>query len=344
MTDRSRCTDDTHTFGGSRRRYLAALLALAGGAPLAGCASESGSSPASETPAATDAATAPTGTRSTGGTDGPALGDVVEDDRLAVVAYSVGRSADFESLEVLNGDGHVVVEMGVKNTHGSEYVGVSSRGGFTLRDADGTEYHPTVAGPEPRLDAGALAPGEAARGFVTFDRVPADATGFSVDVAPTAGPGDLGRATIDLESDGEGRTLTHDFAVPVHDLGDTTEYRDTRFTADAVRTSTGDGAVTPRPGHEFVVVDITVENTADDELFVNTPVQADLKDTAGRTYDLSTDAILAFEDVAASVTVDPESSVHTALGFEVEAGLEPLYLVVDLDSIWVGGRTFYRLR
>ncbi len=324
----------------SRRQYLSSLAGVVGALSLAGCTADD------DTESATPTATAPatTGTPSADGSDRPALGDVVEDDRLAVVAYSVGRSADFESLEARNGEGHVVVDVAVKNTHGSEYVGVSYYRGLTLRDGESREYGSTVAGPEPRLQAGELAPGEVARGFVTFDRVPADTTGLTLDVTPTAGPRGATPATITLGADGGGRTLTHDFAVPVHELGDTTEYEDTRFTANAVRTSAGSGSATPESGNEFVVVDVTVENTDDDELFVNTANQATVKDVEGRAYDVSTTALRTLENGAASMTVDPGSEERAELGFEVERGLEPLYMAIDLDDVWVGGRRFYELR
>lgn len=335
---------DVSNDGRSRRRYISSLVGLAGALSLSGCTADDGSSPASGTPAGGESAATPTAATSPGDTAVPGLGDVVEDDRLAVVAYSVGRSDSFETLEVLNGDGHVVVDVAVQNTHEREYVGVSYRGGFTLRDGESAAYSPTVAGPEPRLDSGELAPGEVARGFLTFDRVPVDTAGLTLEVTPTTERPGASSVTIDLESGGTGPTLTHEFAVPVHDLGDTTEYRDTRFTANAVRTSMGGESTTPRPGYEFVLVDITVENTGGDELFVNTDLQADLKDAEGRTYDFATDSILAFENVAASITVDPGSGVRTEIGFEVEVGIEPLYLVMDLDDVWVGGRRFYRLR
>lgn len=326
--------------GRSRRRYIASLVGTVGALSLAGCASND----ATDSDPSTAAESTPTGTASAGGTDRPALGDVVEDDRFALVAYSVGRSADFETLEVLNGDGHVVVDVAVQNTHDSEYASVSYHGGFTLRDGESREYGSTVAGPTPRLQAGELAPGEVARGFVTFDRVPEEATGLTLDITPTTETSGAGTATISLESDGQGPTLTHDFAVPVHDLGETTEYEDTRFTANAVRTSTGDDTASPAPGNEFVFVDFTVANTGSDELFLNHILQATIKDDEGRTYDFSPTALRTIDNGAVSMTVDPDSERQGTVGFEVEAGVEPLYLVMDLEDVWVGGRRFYRLR
>ncbi|MBX0302643.1 DUF4352 domain-containing protein [Haloarcula salinisoli] len=333
-------TPPSSTDDRSRRRYLSSLVGAVGALSLAGCAADDATD---SDPPSTSAST-PTGTPSAGSTDRPAVGDVVEGDRLAMVAYSVGRSADFETLEVLNGDGHVVVDVAVKNTHDSEYVGLSYHGGFTLRDGESREYGATVVGPTPRLHAGELAPGEVARGFVTFDRVPPDATGLTLEVTPTTEPSGAGTATITLESDGTGRTLTHDFAVPVHELGEPTEYEDTRFTATEVRTSTGSDTASPAPGNEFVFVDIIVENTGSDELFLNHVLQATLKDSEGRTYDFSPTAVRTIDNGAVSMTVAPGNRERAELGFEVEAGVEPLYLVMDLDDVWVGGRRFYQLR
>lgn len=326
--------------GRSRRRYLSSLAGVVGALTLAGCAADDGTD--SDSPTA--ATPTPTDTASAAGPERPALGDVVEDDRFALVAYSVGRSVDFESLEAYDGDGHVVVDVAVKNRTGSEYASVSYYRGLTLRDGEYREYGSTVVGPTPRLQAGELAPGEVARGFVTFEEVPVDATGLTLDITPTTETARANTATISLESDGTGRTLTHDFAVPVHELGETTDYEDTRVTANAVRTSTGGDTASPDPGNEFVFVDFTVENVGSDELFLNNATQMSVKDDGGRTYDLSPTALGTIDNGAGSITVDPGSERQGAVGFEVEAGVEPLYLVIDLDDIWKGGRRFYRLR
>ncbi|WP_276251277.1 DUF4352 domain-containing protein [Haloarcula rara] len=334
----------SQTGGRSRRRYLSSLVSAVGALSLAGCAADGDSATESGTSTGSASAATPTATASAGGTEDPALGDVVEDDRFALVAYSVGRSADFESLEAYDGEGHIVVDVAVQNTQESEYASVSYYRGLTLRDGESREYGPTVVGPTPRLQAGELVPGEVARGFVTFESVPVDATGLTLDIMPTTETAGADTATISLESDGTGRTLTHDFAVPVHELGETTEYEDTRFTATEVRTSTGGDTASPGPGNEFVVVDFTVENTGSDELFLNNAIQTSVKDNEGRTYDLSQTALRTIDDGAGSITVDPDSEQQGAVGFEVEAGVEPLYLVIDLDDVWVGGRRFYQLR
>lgn len=286
---------------GSRRRYLYTLAGLTGSLALAGCSSEDVDSPeevddedddesATGTTTGTASAEQPaeeTPEQSTGGTVDAGLGDIIEGERLALVAYSAERTTTVgEYTEADAGNEFVVVDMAAKNKDDSEYINFSSFLQLSVRDSEAYEYDQafTLSGDE--LDSGELAPGEVTRGIVAFE-VPEEAAGLALTVDLDESLFSYDSATIDLDRQGSGRTLTQDLAVTVYDIGDTVAYADTELTVNSLRTSMGGQFYTPESGNEFVVIDITVANTGDDELNVSTFLQLSLKSDAGYAYDTS---------------------------------------------------------
>lgn len=359
MTDRHE-SDDTTRFRG-RRAYLSSLLALAGAAGLAGCSSDDVNAPeevtdddgdtggddptdGDDTPAETD--DTPTETTQSGPRQvKAALGEVVEGDRLALVAYDVERTtsvSQFVSADA--GNEFVVVDMAAKNKADSEFVRFTSFLQMTLRDGEDYEYDQAITGIDNALDSGELAPGEVTRGYVVFE-VPQDASALTLEADLDESIYTYSRATIDLEASGSGRTLTQDLRVEVYDVGDTLEYEATRFTANSFRTSQGGQFFSPDAGNEFVIVDITVENTGDTELSVSTLLQTELKDGQGWTYGTSLTATSSLDrGFSQGSPIPPGERRRGEIGFEVEQGVSPLYLLMDFDIVAEGDKSFFRVR
>lgn len=339
----------------SRRRYLNTLVGLVGGVALAGCSSDDVEAPeqveedetdepdaaATETTAATDQPPE----QSAGGTADAAIGDIIEGDRLALVAYSVERTTTLgEYTEADTGNEFVVVDMAAKNKHDSEYISFSSFLQITIQDSESYEYDQSFVFADGELDSGELAPGEVTRGIVAFE-VPEDATGLSLHVDLDESLFSYDRAVVDLGEQGSGRTLTQDLAVPVYDIGDTVAYDDTELTVNSLRTSMGSGYFTPETGNEYLVLDITVANTGDDELTVSTFLQLSLKSGSGRSYDTSFGGSSTLDrEFSQSSPIAPGGQRRGEIAFEAPQGLSPLYLVMDFDYFAEGDRTFFELR
>ncbi|MDS0258141.1 DUF4352 domain-containing protein [Haloarcula sp. S1CR25-12] len=340
---------------GSRRRYLAGVAGLVGSIALAGCSSDDVDPPeqvteadgtdtaAAETPPTTATERPPD--RSTGDAADAALGDVIEGDRLALVAYSVERTATVgEYTEADTGNEFVVVDVAAKNKHDSEYVSFSSFLQLAIKDSESYEYDQSFVLSDDGLDSGELAPGEVTRGIVAFE-VPDDAAGLSLHVDLEESLFSYDRAVVDLGTQGSGRTLTQTLAVPVYDTGDTAAYEDTRLTVNSFRTSTGSGYFTPETGNEYVIPDVTVENTGSEELTVSTLLQLSLKDDVGRSYDTSLAGSTVLDrEFSQGSPIAPDSRRRGEIAFEAPRGQSPLYLVMDFDYFSEGDRTFFRLR
>ncbi|MBX0285862.1 DUF4352 domain-containing protein [Haloarcula salinisoli] len=338
----------------SRRGYLHTLAGLTGAGALAGCSSDDVDPPEQvddesdedASPTATDTASGGgTPEQSTGGTAGAALGDVIEGDRLALVAYSAERTTTVgEYSEADDGNEFVVVDMAAKNKADSEYINFSSFLQLTVRDSESYEYDQSFILSDAELDSGELAPGEVTRGIVAFE-VPREASGLTLTVDLDDSLFSYDSATVDLDRQGSGRTLTQDLAVPVYDLGDTVAYEDTELTVNSVWTSMGSDYFTPDAGNEFVVIDITVANTGSEELTVSTLLQLSLKSEAGRSYDTSfVGSSVLDREFSQGTPIQPDSKRRGEIAFEAPRGLSPLYLVMDFDYLAEGDRTFFELR
>jgi len=340
----------------SRRRYLHTLAGLTGAVALAGCSSDDVAPPEQVDDEETDAGASPTSTdtaastaepteQPVGGTATASLGEVIEGNRLALVAYSAERTTTVgEYTEADAGNEFVVVDMAAKNKADSEYINFSSFLQLTVRDSESYEYDQSFTFSGAELDSGELAPGEVTRGIVAFE-LPQEASGLTLTVDLDESLFNYDRATVDLDGRGSGRTLTQDLSVPVYDVGDTVAYEATRLTVNSVRTSMGADYFTPDAGNEFVVLDITVANTGTEELNVSTFLQMSLKSDAGRSYDTSfVGSSVLDREFSQTNPIQPDSQRRGEIAFEAPRGLSPLYLVMDFDYFAEGDRTFFRLR
>lgn len=353
----------------SRRKYISSMLAVTGALALAGCTSDDTEQPELVTDETDEQAGGSTETTtgqggeqtetSTDGSDestetaeetGPetaqaALGDVVEGDRLALVAYDVERTTEMgEFVTADAGNEFIVVDIAAKNKSENEYISFSSFLQTTLRDSESYEYDQTITGSDNALSSGELVPGEVTRGVVVFE-IPEGSSGLSLRVDFDESIFDYDGAQIDLESEGSGRTLTQDIQIEVYQIGDTLEHQDTRFTPNEVTTSMGDDYTSPDSGNEFLVVDITVENTSSEELSVSTLLQMALKDNQGRTYNTSIEALVTLDrGFSQGQPIPPNSERRGEIAFEVEQGLSPLYLMMDFDFFTEGDKSFFQLR
>lgn len=68
-------------------------------------------------------------------------------------------------------------------------------------------------------------------------------------------------------------------------IGDTAEIGDARVTVHAFRMDTGSEVFAPDPGKAWIVVDVSVENTGDDEYNISSLLQTAIRDAENREHD-----------------------------------------------------------
>lgn len=348
----------------NRRKYLTTFVSIGGGLALAGCSSsddgnepeqvdngsdgndmgDSGSGDGSSSDGDSQETDEPTEEQEPS-TAEAAIGDIIEGDRLALVAYNVERTTEIGPYsEADDGNEFVVIEIGAKNKDPEEFISFSSFFQISLRDSESYEYSQTIRGTGRRLSSGELAPGEVTRGDIVFE-VPQEASGLSLHVDMDESLFSYGGAIIDLESEGSGRTLMQDLKVDVYGVGDTLEFEDTRFTPNELRTSMGSEYLEPDSGNEFVIIDITVENNNSEELSVSTLLQMDLKDEMGYTYSTSISGTSSLDrGFSQGQPIAANSERRGEIAFEVEQGISPLYLMMDFAILEEGDKAFFQLR
>ncbi|UTF53256.1 DUF4352 domain-containing protein [Natronosalvus rutilus] len=275
------------------------------------------------------------------------VGELIEGDPLHLVVEGARLTDSLgEFTEAETGSEFLVVRIAYKNTS-EEFHTVSGLLSTRVRDDESYTYDQSFYGTAEALNDGQIAPGEVERGDLVYE-VPEDASGFILEFDFDIGLfGDLERAVIDLETTSDDpATLEQELAIDVHGIGDTVEHEGTAVTVNEATTETQlDEFTEAAADHEYVVVDLTVENTTGEEQHVSTLLQMQLKDGEGLSYDddLGATSSLerAFEQGAPIADGDERRG---QLAYEVEAGREPLYWVFEFSLFAEGDKTFWQLR
>lgn len=106
------------------------------------------------------------------------LGDIVRQGTLEAAAVSVQRSwvPDNQFETAKEGKRLAAVEFQLKN-NGSKAEQISTLMQFKLKDATNAQYGAGFFAPDPKFPDGELAPGDTARGFVSFE-IPQGSSGL----------------------------------------------------------------------------------------------------------------------------------------------------------------------
>ena len=275
------------------------------------------------------------------------VGELVEGDHFSIVVEEVERDADLGEFHEPDPDNEFVrVQLALKN-ESTEFRTVSRLLQLRLRDDDDYQYDQTFAGDlDATFDDGQFAPGELERGNVAFE-VPDVADGLSVvfdlDVDIF---GDVERVEVDLEESTDVHELEPDLDVEVADVGETVEHGDVSVTVDDVRTEGELDAFTdPDQDHEFVVVDVEIENQTGAEQRISTGLQMLLKDGDGWTYQEDFGASVALDrDFDATSPLTDGESRRGELAYQVAESVETLYWVFEFDLFDAGDKTFWQIR
>lgn len=340
----------------TRRWFLASTVTIAG-LGVAGCTADDDGNGHTATPEQTPGLDPTPDPTPTPDEESPApeeqeetearIGELVEGDEMHLVVESFERDVDFgEFTEPDPGQEFVSVQVALKNVSDS-FVSVSNLLQTRIRDDESYNYSQTfLGGGDPTFSDGQFAPGEVERGHINFE-IPEDASGLKLvwdfDFDLFSG---IDRAIIDLEDSVEVHEIEQDLRVEIHDLGETVRFDDIGVTLNEIRVEDDFGAFTePAAGHEFLVLDITVENDTDEEQWISTFLQMHLKDGGGWSFQedfgASTQLNQPFDEGSAIL---PGELRRGEIVYEVEEALSPLYWVFEF-TLWVDGdKTFWAVR
>ena len=111
------------------------------------------------------------------------------------------------------------------------------------------------------------------------------------------------------------RTATPQFRR--FNVGDTVRLGDIHLTVNGARASLGDGLWKPEVGNHFVYVDATFRNVSDQPQVVSSLVQMEIRDAAGRSYDVDFTALAANDGPSLDGQLAPGDLLRGEVGYQV---------------------------
>jgi hypothetical protein len=124
----------------------------------------------------------------------------------------------------------------------------------------------------------------------------------------------------------EGQPTAEQVSNRAAGVGDSLETADVRVTLNSVRRSAGDTFFKPKAGHEYVVLDLTYENTTAKETAVSSLISASVKDSSGQKYTM---ALGGTDKSAPDGSIAPGDRSRGEVSFEVPTGASGLVFTFD---------------
>lgn len=267
------------------------------------------------------------------------VGDAVKigDSVLMVIGWSEVAGDQFNKPDA--GNKFIAVDLLVVNTSNSS-ASISSLLQASLKDDTGQKYDvDLLASSAAKKDGpdGELAPGERVRGTVGF-QVPQDAKGLQfVFDASVFGIGKvfvtLGDTPTAVEPPAklEGETEQAAFNV-----GEAVQVGTLSITVNEVKPVEGNQFAKPAEGHQFLVVDVTLENTGAAAETISTLLQMWLKDSTGQRYKVDLLAMTAAGGTSPDGELAAGEKLKGQVAFEVPADATGLLFVFDGDVFGAG--------
>jgi len=276
------------------------------------------------------------------------VGEVVDGEQMSMVVRGVTTQTQIgEFQEADSGNTFAIVQLVVKNTTSSEFIGFSGFLQTQLKDSENYTYSQSIVGTGQTFQGGQLAPGEVSRGELVYE-VPQDAEGLTLQFDFQAFSFfDFERVTVDLSQQASSTAdLSQNLNVDVHSTGDEVSYEDVSVAVNSVEFASSLGSFAQaEEGNEFAIVDITTTNDTDEEKTISTLLQMKMKDGTGSSYDLSLSALSSLsQPYNESQPLAAGESRRGKVPFEVPQGVSPLYWIFEFN-IWVDGdKTFWKVR
>jgi hypothetical protein len=340
----------------TRRRLLQSGAAL-GSLALAGCSGGGSSTPTvapsklngTRPPQQTGTATNSPGGYETVDSDTPtvSVGQVVADDALAFAVQSFSREPKLGEQSPPDGKEFGLLQVGIRNRTTDQFLSFAD---MRVEIVDGNDKkHDRV---EIRSDLGVeaareqLAPGELARTVLVFT-VPTDASKLNAVFEFSMPAIRYETVTVDLSKTSRPiATFDQNLSVTINDIGDTISNKGLSVTLDGVRTADSiDEAGSAGQGREYVIPNLTVENTTTGSVLVVFTEDAGIKDSNGNSFAQSTAANAGLENpLPPSRQIRGKETIDGELAYVVPKGVSPLYFIFDFSVPADGFRKFWQIR
>ncbi len=135
-------------------------------------------------------------------------------------------------------------------------------------------------------------------------------------------------------------TPTPSYLITTVDIDETIEVGNLLMTVTEI--SPVNNAPEPAPGRRFILLDLTIENTGDLLVGINSLRELVLKDSSNQIYRISSAAMAATGGTTPDVDVAPGETVRAQVGFEVPTNARNLELTFVADR-FEAGKIFIRL-
>ncbi|HET9495630.1 MAG TPA: DUF4352 domain-containing protein [Chloroflexia bacterium] len=153
------------------------------------------------------------------------------------------------------------------------------------------------------------------------------------NAGPTVASGETG------STDSEAKMPAPQNAAPsTGSVGSTLETAGLRVTLNSVTRSSGGQFFKPDAGHEYIVLDLTYENTTDREVAVSSLLSASVKDSTGQKYTL---ALGGADKSSPDGSIAPGDRARGEIAFEVP--VDATGLVFTFDPIFGGDPVRFNL-
>jgi hypothetical protein len=166
--------------------------------------------------------------------------------------------------------------------------------------------------------------------------------------APTATP----TATwtpVPLPTPGPLPTATPSYLITTVTAGETVEIGDLLLTVTRIPwvdntpvPDTGEADAELQPARQLVLLDLTIQNSGERVVGINSARELVLKDSTDQVYRISSAALAAIGGTTPDVDLAPGETIRAQAGFDVPAGASELVLSFSADK-FNAGRIFVRL-
>lgn len=267
------------------------------------------------------------------------VGDAVKigDSVLMVLGWSEVAGDQFSKPD--EGNKFIAVDVLFVNTSNSS-ASISSMLQTSLKDETGQKYTiDFMATTATKKDApdGELSAGERIRGTVGF-QIPQDAKGLEfVFDASVFGTGkvfiQLGDApnAVEPPTKIDGETEQTAFNV-----GEAVQVGNLYVTVNEVKPVKGDSFTKPPTGYQFLMVDVTIENTGSTAESISSLLQMWLKDPTGQRYKLDLSATVASKGTTPDGELAAGEKIKGQVAYAVPEGITGLLFVFDGEIFGAG--------
>ena len=216
------------------------------------------------------------------------VGEVIELDNMLVHINDVKTSNGSNEFDApKEGYKYLILDISINNKT-DDFVNISSMLMFNLVNKNGLSYELSLMAPTRGSLDGGIGPGRKIRGEIAFE-VPKDKSDFELEIDPEFWS--YGISIVKINE----KIIKKDASVAFSDdtsddikhfeIGDKIKLNDITLKINKIKTSNGGDFETPKKGHEFLIVNSTVENIGEESTSLSSLLQFKVVDINGLSYE-----------------------------------------------------------